>query len=143
MDSRILERGSSRVNAKLRKRDSCYGTKTTGAFDIELLEGAPPASVAQETHSESTSSSAPSGGSSVQSGQGASGASGPKTAESIRMDPARLESLLDLVGELVVIKSQILMEFSEGSRAQIRANSLLTLFDRTVRDLQDVPSGCG
>ena len=65
------------------------------------------------------------------------GATTQKTAESIRMDPARLETLLDLVGELVVIKSQILMEFGERSRADLKSSALLTLFDRTVRDLQD------
>jgi len=60
-----------------------------------------------------------------------------KSAESIRMNPARLEALLDLVGELVVIKSQILMEFGERSTQDLKSGALLTLFDRTVRDLQD------
>ena len=98
-------------------------------FEIEALVDSP----AHEA-GPSAASPAPAVESSVPHAESGGGG---KAAESIRMDPARLESLLDLVGELVVIKSQILMEFGDRSTQDLKSGALLTLFDRTVRDLQD------
>jgi two-component system chemotaxis sensor kinase CheA len=56
----------------------------------------------------------------------------------IKVDPLRLETMLELIGELVVIKSQLahnpLVGVNSGN-AELQA--LITHFDRTVRDLQE------
>jgi len=57
-------------------------------------------------------------------------------SDTIRVDATRMDALMDLVGELVVIKSQILQEFGERSH-DTSTQALLGLFDRSVRDLQD------
>lgn len=59
------------------------------------------------------------------------------TNTAIKLDSSRIETVLDLVGELVVIKSQMLQVFYDGSSSNTKGNDLLTLFEKTVRELQD------
>ena len=56
---------------------------------------------------------------------------------SVKVDSVRIDAVLDLVGELVVIKSQLLQERSRVAHLSIRENEVLALLDKTVRDLQD------
>lgn len=53
----------------------------------------------------------------------------------VKVDQSRLESVLDLIGELVVIKGQLLQEM-ESSPAHFQKETF-NLLDRTVRELQD------
>ncbi|MEZ4751989.1 MAG: chemotaxis protein CheA [Bdellovibrionota bacterium] len=56
----------------------------------------------------------------------------------VRVDTKYIDTVLDLIGELVVIKSQLLHSnifVQESSR--LKLDGLLSLFDKTVRDLQD------
>jgi two-component system chemotaxis sensor kinase CheA len=55
----------------------------------------------------------------------------------IKVDPAKLEAMLELIGEMVVIKSQLAHSpiVSNGMNSDLQA--LVTHFDRTVRDLQE------
>jgi two-component system chemotaxis sensor kinase CheA len=55
----------------------------------------------------------------------------------IKVDATRLDSMVDLIGELVVIKSQVLQVFDNCSTAHSEMESLLSLLDKTVRELQD------
>lgn len=53
----------------------------------------------------------------------------------VRVDPLRIDAVLDLVGELVVIKGQLLEENSKSSSQ--REREILALLDKTARELQD------
>lgn len=53
----------------------------------------------------------------------------------IKVDSARVETLLNIVGELVVIKSQILNEVLH-LKNEPRLNSVVALLDKTIRELQ-------
>ena len=55
----------------------------------------------------------------------------------IKLDASRVDTVLDLVGELVVIKSQILRTYFDASSTNTKENALLALFEKTVRELQD------
>jgi two-component system chemotaxis sensor kinase CheA len=56
---------------------------------------------------------------------------------SVKVDPVRIEAVLDLVGELVVIKSQLLQEMQKSEVSNLRENEVISLLDKTVRELQD------
>ncbi|MBC7740971.1 MAG: chemotaxis protein CheA [Bdellovibrionaceae bacterium] len=56
---------------------------------------------------------------------------------SIKLEVSRLERVLNLVGELVVIKSQVLETFGDTSSNHTVENDLLSLFEKTIRELQD------
>jgi two-component system, chemotaxis family, sensor kinase CheA len=58
-----------------------------------------------------------------------------KSGAVVKIDSDRLDSLLDLIGELVVIKSQILAEEQIADSSNTRLNTLLGLLDKNVRDL--------
>jgi two-component system chemotaxis sensor kinase CheA len=60
-----------------------------------------------------------------------------KTASFVKIDSERLDAVMDLVGEMVVIKSQILEDESLKSGEGTRLNGLLALLDKNVRDLYD------
>jgi two-component system chemotaxis sensor kinase CheA len=53
----------------------------------------------------------------------------------IKVDSGRVENILNIVGELVVIKSQILNEL-QHVRGEPRLASVVSLLDKTVRELQ-------
>lgn len=55
----------------------------------------------------------------------------------VKLDATRIDTVLDLVGELVVIKSQMLEAFHDAASANTKENALLALFEKTVRELQD------
>lgn len=55
----------------------------------------------------------------------------------IKLDSSRIDTVLNLVGELVVIKSQMLQAFFDAGSSNTQENALLTLFEKTVRELQD------
>lgn len=66
-------------------------------------------------------------------------ASAPSTkaeSQTIKVDSHRVEMILNAVGELVVIKSQLLNEAKELPN-HVRLHSVVTLLDKTIRDLQD------
>ncbi|MDZ4662124.1 MAG: chemotaxis protein CheA [Pseudomonadota bacterium] len=54
----------------------------------------------------------------------------------IRIDSDRVENILDLVGELVVIKSQVLNQCANYA-TDTRLNSIAAQLDKTIRELQD------
>ncbi len=56
---------------------------------------------------------------------------------SIKLDVGRVDNVLNLVGELVVIKSQILEAFFDLSSNHAQENALLSLFEKTMRELQE------
>ncbi len=64
-------------------------------------------------------------------------ANGNNSNNSIKLDVGRLERVLNLVGELVVIKSQVLETFGDNSSNHTMENDLLSLFEKTIRELQD------
>jgi two-component system, chemotaxis family, sensor kinase CheA len=76
------------------------------------------------SHDEHAPTATPVGGAKVQS-------------VSVKVDPVRIEAVLDLVGELVVIKSQLLQETQRSENSNLRENEVLSLLDKTVRELQD------
>ncbi len=57
-------------------------------------------------------------------------------SSSIKIDTDRVESLLNLVGELVVVKSQLANQCAVYSH-DLRLSALVALLERTVRELQD------
>ncbi len=54
----------------------------------------------------------------------------------IKVDSAQVETILNIVGELVVIKSQIINEAAKVP-ANPRLNTVISLLDKNIRDLQD------
>jgi two-component system, chemotaxis family, sensor kinase CheA len=54
----------------------------------------------------------------------------------IKVDSQRVETILNAVGELVVIKSQLINEAKEMPN-HVRLHSVVGLLDKTIRDLQD------
>jgi two-component system, chemotaxis family, sensor kinase CheA len=58
-----------------------------------------------------------------------------KAGTSVKIDSDRLDSLLDLIGELVVIKSQIIADDQLKDSVDTRLNALLNLLDKNVREL--------
>jgi two-component system chemotaxis sensor kinase CheA len=61
--------------------------------------------------------------------------SGSGGASSVKVDTDRIDGVLDLIGELVVIKSQLINETSCYA-TNLRLNGIVSLLDKTVRDLQ-------
>lgn len=57
-------------------------------------------------------------------------------SSSIKIDADRVESVLNLVGELVVIKSQLMTRCGEYA-SDLSLNAIVSLVDKTVRELQD------
>lgn len=55
----------------------------------------------------------------------------------VRIDAEKIENYLDLIGELVVIKSQIMQDPTLQNAKDQRLTGLLLLLDKTVRELQD------
>lgn len=55
----------------------------------------------------------------------------------VRVETAAVDRVLDLIGELVVIKSQLLHDSALSRATDIRLHGLLALFDKTIRELQD------
>lgn len=60
-----------------------------------------------------------------------------QTPRKVRVDAERIESYLNLIGELVVIKSQLIQDPSMQQLKNQRLNSLMMLLDKTVRELQE------
>jgi two-component system chemotaxis sensor kinase CheA len=60
----------------------------------------------------------------------------PAAGSSVKIDAARVDSVLDLVGELVVIKSQLITR-TEQLAADPELSTIVTLLDKTVRELHD------
>lgn len=61
--------------------------------------------------------------------------SGSGGASSVKVDTDRIDGVLDLIGELVVIKSQLINE-TACYATNLRLNGIVSLLDKTVRDLQ-------
>lgn len=57
--------------------------------------------------------------------------------QTVKVDLGRIESVLDLVGELVIIKSQMMHHPLVSESSDLRLNSVVNLLDKTVRSLQD------
>lgn len=55
--------------------------------------------------------------------------------EPLRIDPSRVDTVLDLVGELVVLKGQLLE--MRGQNRDPRENEVISLIDKTARELQE------
>ncbi len=55
----------------------------------------------------------------------------------VKVDTERIESVLDAVGELVVIKSQLMNELHFSTDQSSKLGGIVSLLDRTIRDLQD------
>ena len=68
------------------------------------------------------------------------GSEGPQAAKkeagSVKIDAERVDAILDLVGELVVLKSQLINK-TEAHGADAPLIAVVTLLDKTVRELQD------
>ncbi|MCB0403954.1 MAG: chemotaxis protein CheA [Bdellovibrionales bacterium] len=63
---------------------------------------------------------------------------GKTQKNTVRVDTKYIDTVLDLIGELVVIKSQLLhSNFLVQDSSRLKLDGLLSLFDKTVRDLQD------
>lgn len=59
------------------------------------------------------------------------------SATTVKVDTERIENVLNAVGELVVIKSQLFNELEGSLNQNPRLGSVISLLDRTIRDLQD------
>jgi two-component system, chemotaxis family, sensor kinase CheA len=96
------------------------------------VEEKPPAAVATAAPAANTAASAK--GNSEGSGKGG----GNKAAtSSIKVDTGRVDSVLDAVGELVVLKNQIVHDESIRSGGNLRLAAIVDQLDKTVRELYD------
>ncbi len=68
------------------------------------------------------------------------GQNGKPQQTSVKVDTERIDSVLDMVGELVVLKSQLKNEAS-GSHSTPKMNDLVSLLDKSIRELQDKALG--
>lgn len=59
---------------------------------------------------------------------------------SVKVDTDRIDAVLDCVGELVVLKSQLMNETQEYSH-NLKLNALVSLMEKSIRDLQDKALG--
>src|SRR5690606_1456958 len=57
-------------------------------------------------------------------------------SQTIKVDSGRVEMILNVVGELVVIKSQLVNEALKLT-GNLRLNAVVSLLDKTIRELQD------
>lgn len=55
----------------------------------------------------------------------------------VKVDSDRIDNVLDAVGELVVIKSQLMNEIQVSSMHHSKLSDIVSLLDRTIRELQD------
>ncbi len=55
----------------------------------------------------------------------------------VKVESVRLDSVFDLIGELSVIRSQILENFMPMTQNNLQQNSLLNLFDKISKELQE------
>lgn len=55
----------------------------------------------------------------------------------VKIDTERIDQVLDSVGELVVIKSQLINETQDYASQNLKLSGIISLLDRTIRDLQD------
>lgn len=63
----------------------------------------------------------------------------PQT-NSVKVDTERIDAVLDMVGELVVLKSQLINETKEYQH-NIKLSALVSLIEKSIRDLQDKSLG--
>lgn len=63
--------------------------------------------------------------------------SNKQTNNLIKIDSNRIDSVMELVGELVVIKSLLKQDSAIDAKDQGNTESLLSLLDKTIRDLYD------
>lgn len=68
---------------------------------------------------------------------GGSGGSGKPTATSIKVDTGRVDSVLDAVGELVVLKNQIVHDEVIRNSGNVRLVAIVDQLDKSVRELYD------
>lgn len=68
---------------------------------------------------------------------GGGGKPGNKASSSIKVDTGRVDSVLDAVGELVVLKNQIVHDESIRSGGNLRLAAIVDQLDKTVRELYD------
>lgn len=59
------------------------------------------------------------------------------TQDLIRVPKERIDSISDLVGELIVLKSQLIGNEVITNSVDVRLNNIVRLFDGTLRELQD------
>lgn len=91
--------------------------------------------VAAPQPAQSAAPSVPQASSGTSAGGAAHPPSGSSGATSVKVDTDRIDGVLDLIGELVVIKSQLMNETACYS-TNLRLNGIVSLLDKTVRDLQ-------
>ncbi len=99
------------------------------------------ASMAPAATATAAAASSSSNGKNNTSGSGGSGNSGGKNPRqlnsSIKVDTARVDSVLDAVGELVVLKNQLVHDDAVRGGANVRLAAIVDQLDKTVRELYD------
>jgi two-component system chemotaxis sensor kinase CheA len=60
-----------------------------------------------------------------------------RSSSVVKVNSVRLDSVFELVGELVVIKSQIMEDHAANVEGSARVNGLFNLLDKNVRDLYE------
>jgi two-component system, chemotaxis family, sensor kinase CheA len=112
----------------------------------EVVTPAPGAMIAPAAKSEEkpapvAATTAPAGNTAVSvksNGEGSGKGGGNKsTTSSIKVDTGRVDSVLDAVGELVVLKNQIVHDESIRSGGNLRLAAIVDQLDKTVRELYD------
>ncbi len=64
-------------------------------------------------------------------------ASGGVVPSVVKVDTERIDNVLNAVGELVVIKSQLINEIQLSAEQNSKLSGIVSLLDRTIRELQD------
>jgi len=118
----------------LKKRVDAEEQATTGAKPAADV-AAPSAVSSSSVHSPSPAPMAAAPNVAPTPTTGSSSSSGELTT--IKVDVSRLESVLDLVGEMVVIKSQLAHHPTIAGSSDNELKALVGLLEKTVRELQD------
>lgn len=65
---------------------------------------------------------------------------GQRSSASVKIDTERIDAVLGVVGELVVLKSQLMNE-TQAYTSNLKLNAIVSLIEKSIRDLQDKALG--
>ncbi|HWU41895.1 MAG TPA: chemotaxis protein CheA, partial [Bdellovibrio sp.] len=93
-----------------------------------------PLKIVPKTSAETAASA---GGGNSSNGGGANKAAGKNATSAIKVDTGRVDSVLDAVGELVVLKNQLVHDETVRSGVNLRLEAIVDQLDKAVRELYE------
>lgn len=121
-----------------KKTASAPAPQVEAAAPVEVVPSPTPAPVLKVVPSSSTASTPSAPATPTANSGGGSGKGGNKPATSaIKVDTGRVDSVLDAVGELVVLKNQLVHDETVRSGVNLRLEAIVDQLDKAVRELYE------